>query len=259
MYYLVTIPQQYTDGAADAGAITGIDCMSRSPDNNLDRQSTSCPLRSLPGSGEFLPVTLATSLPSEGLKTLTEEAKANLITQLANDPEGISLMREAVTRTASTHGEATNSHVNSTCSRLQSLHLGDVPLITDDEIKHQTETTPTLQCEAMPISHSTTPTLTSAPNYGTDGVLSSPVEIKSANASLYRRQTSTTSTQTDNEMSLSLTQAGVIESIASSEGTGCTQTASLTRGKGSLRWMKRTHMVNVVFLIHKTAYLILNY
>ena len=55
-----------------------------------------------------------------------------------------------------------------------------------------------------------------------DELLSPPIEFKSLDPSrmLYQRQTSTTSTQTDEE--LSLTQAGVIGSLASSRETGST-------------------------------------
>ena len=237
---LLVILQQCGDEASATEAMAGMDRMSRTPDHNLHHQqpplATSSSVHSLPGSEEFLPVTMPTtmpSLPSQNLKTLTEEAKADLITQLANDPEGISLMRSAV---ASTTSEATNSNVNSTRSKLQSLHLRDVPSIKG--INYQAETTPTLQYEATPTSHSTTPTMTSAPNHDTGDVLSPPIEFKSIDASrtLYGRQTSSTSTQTD-EMSLSPTQAVVIGSMASSEGTGCTsgynsiQTSSLTQGK----------------------------
>ena len=55
-----------------------------------------------------------------------------------------------------------------------------------------------------------------------DNLLSPPIEFKSLDPSktFYQRQTSTTSTQTDEE--LSLTQAGVIGSLASSRETGST-------------------------------------
>ena len=163
-------------------------------------------------SEECLPLTLTPSPPlaSCGQKTLgelSEEAKADLITQLASDPQAVSLMREMVSK-----GEATskgsagdNNNVVSAGNKLQPLNINRNDSIdSTDKIRTQT--------------------LASTSSQG-DDVLSPPIEFRSLDPSktFYQRQTSTTSTQTDEEMSsLSLVQAGAIGSLASSRETGST-------------------------------------
>ena len=136
---------------------------------------------------------------------LSEEAKADLIAQLASDPQAVSLMREVVSRgEVSGNGDrGDDTTVVSTSNKLKSLNMnGNDSTVSKDEVQKQSLLT----------------IATSQP----DELLSPPIEFKSLGPSrmLYQRQTSTTSTQTDEE--LSLTQAGVIGSLASSRETGST-------------------------------------
>ena len=156
------------------------------------------------------------------LEHLSEEMKADLITQLASDPQAVSLMREVVSR-----GEVTdsggqgggNAAMGSASDKRQIFNMNrNDSSVSMDETRHQS--------------------LASATPGQADDLLSPPIEFKSLNPSktFFQRQTSTSSTQTDEE--LSLTQAGVIGSIASSRETESTsgydsiQTSFTLRGKG---------------------------
>ena len=148
-------------------------------------------------SEECLPLTL----------TPSEEAKADLILQLASDPQAVSLMREMVSKgEATSNGSAgDNNNVVSASNKLQSLNINrNDSTDSTDEIRTQT--------------------LASTSSQG-DDVLSPPIEFRSLDPSktFYQRQTSTTSIQTNEEMSsLSLAQAGAIGSLALSRETGNT-------------------------------------
>jgi hypothetical protein len=126
---------------------------------------------------------------------LSEEAKADLIAQLASDPQAVSLMREVVSK-----GDATGGAMGSASDKRRAFNINKNDL--SDKIGQQS--------------------LTSATAGQADELLSPPIEFKSLNPSktFYQHQTSTSSTQTDEE--LSLTQAGAIGSVASSRETGST-------------------------------------
>ena len=173
-------------------------------------------------SEECLPLTLTPSptASSQKLGQLSEEAKAELIAQLASDPEAVSLMREVVSK-GETTGNSSDK-VGPAGDEVLSLNIGGDPTISKDEVREQSETAGASSYQAN------------------DDLLSPPIEFKSLDPSkkmFFQRQTSTTSTQTDEEMSsLSLTQAAAIASLASSRETGSTSgydsnQASFTQGE----------------------------
>ena len=168
---------------------------------------------------ESLPISMTTTTPTSNL------TKAELITSLACDPEARSLMRQALT--ASTKGEPTNG-IEDVTSPPQTLDLRDdlASLVNKDE---------TLRPSGGSFPFSTSPT-SGGNSYD---LASPPIEYKSINPSMYRqlhRQTSSTSTQTEEALSLPLGQGGVTESVASSRETGSTSgydsipLSSLTQG-----------------------------
>ena len=115
------------------------------------------------------------------LGKLSEEAKADLIAQLASDPQAMLLMREVVSK-----GEAKSLNIRNKFTGM-------------DEIQKQNT-----------LRHC-------------DELLSPLIHFKSQDPSktFYQRRTSTTSTQTDEEMSsFSLKQAAAIGSLASSREAG---------------------------------------
>ena len=148
--------------------------------------------------------------------------KADLIAQLASDPQAVSLMRDVVSRgdvTGSGGQGSGSTAIGSASVRRQIFNVNrNDSSGSMDETRH----------------HS----LASATPGQADDLLSPPIEFKSLNPSktFFQRQTSTSSTQTDEE--LSLTQAGAIGSIASSRDTESTsgydsiQTSFTLQGKG---------------------------
>ena len=154
---------------------------------------------------------------TQDVSSLTKQAKHDLIAQLACDPQAVSLMEEIIT--TSTRGESSDSNVGSTNNKPYSLNLGDVSSVSRSNVPNQSEA-------SLPPP---------ATSHAGD-LLSPPVEFRSLDPSrtFYGHQTSTTSTQTDEE--LSLTRVAGSGSIASSRGTGSTSgyDSSLTQGERRL-------------------------
>ena len=152
------------------------------------------------------PAPADSATPTHQKKPLSEEMTADLIAQLASDPQAVSLMREIVSRgdVTGSGGQGSGSAAMGPASvRRQIFNVSrNDSSGSMDETRH----------------HS----LASATPGQVDDLLSPPIEFRSLNPSktFFQRQTSTSSTQTDEE--LSLTQAGAIGSIASSRETEST-------------------------------------
>ena len=215
-------PQSFDDNAATADSeletrsnnVGGAEQKTPNHHSSAYEQSplaTSRPLKAQDStsSAESLPVTMTTTAQAiEGL------SKAELISSLASDPEAISLMREVLT--ASARGKPTNG----SGGKPQTLDLTDnlASLINKDEILRTTSSTGFTSMAPPTSSASSTPG---------DDLASPPIEYKSIDPSLlqYRklhRQTSSTSTQTEEALSLPLGGGVVTESMTSSQDTGST-------------------------------------
>ena len=210
-------PQSFDDNAATADSeletrsnnVGGAEQKTPNHNSSAYEQSplaTSHPLKpqDSTSSAESLPVTMTTTAQAiEGL------SKAELISSLASDPEAISLMREVLT--ASARGKPTNGSGD----KPKTLDLTD-NLVNKDEILRPTSSTGFTSMAPPTSSASSTPG---------DDLASPPIECKSIDPSLYRklcRQTSSTSTQTEEALSLPLGGGVVTESMTSSQDTGST-------------------------------------